>query len=119
MEKINSDIINQMNQLGKQGKSFVFLIDFEMKKPVLFPFPKSTRKIWFQTPWHSNITDQKNHIHFERWKTKPVSFTHYKAGFDMVKQHIGNGDTYLLNYTQPTEVEYNHTLEDIFYQRFY
>jgi para-aminobenzoate synthetase component 1 len=49
------------------------------------------------------------------WKTTPVSFEKFKTGFDQVMWHIHNGDTYLLNYTQPTRVETNLSLEEIFH----
>ncbi len=109
------DIINEMNRLGKYGGPFVFLVDFEMKKTLLLTLPETTGKIWFQIPGRSNVPHPKNNLTIEKWKTKPVSFESYKKGFDLVKRHIYSGDTYLLNYTQPTEVETNLTLEDIFY----
>lgn len=116
MRSKNGDIICQMNQMGRHREPFIFLIDFEMKKPLIFPFSKSKEEIWFQIPGLSSFPDYRNHSSPEPWKTKPVAFENYKTGFDLVKQHISNGDTYLLNYTQPTIVETTNTLEDVFFQ---
>ena len=48
------------------------------------------------------------------WETEAVSYKHYCKGFKLVQQHIHNGDTYLLNYTQPTKVKTNLSLRQIF-----
>ncbi|QGY48153.1 aminodeoxychorismate synthase component I [Maribellus comscasis] len=113
--KKKGDIKNQMNRMGKSGEAFIFLIDFEMKNAVVSALPESSEKIWFKIPGHSNIPFSTSGKSLQKWKTKPVTFEKYKAGFDLIKQHIFGGDTYLLNYTQPTEIETNLTLDDIFY----
>ncbi|MCG6186714.1 aminodeoxychorismate synthase component I [Maribellus maritimus] len=113
--KKKGDIKNQMNRMGKDGEPFVFLIDFEMKKAVVTALSESSEKIWFKIPGYSNIPFSTSEKSLLKWKTKPVTFEKYKSGFDLIKQHIFSGDTYLLNYTQPAEIETNLTLDDIFY----
>ena len=103
-----------MNRLGKQGKPFVFLIDFEMEKPRLFPLNKSDLKLWFEIPGFSKLPEHQKNSKPEYWETSPVSFEEYKTGFDLVKKRILNGDTYLLNYTRSTTVKTNLTPADIF-----
>lgn len=49
------------------------------------------------------------------WKRFPVSYDSYRRKFNKVMQHISSGDTYLLNLTQPTRIETNLGIEDIFY----
>ena len=103
-----------MNTLGKNREEFVFLIDFEGNSAHVFS-PDETEKILWQANNKSN-SDKKNVITaIEKWKINPVSFENYKIGFDLIQKHIHNGDTYLLNYTQPTTIETNISLEDIFY----
>src|SRR5690606_14298346 len=48
------------------------------------------------------------------WNVHPVSFQEYCRGFNIVQSEIKKGNTYLLNFTQPTPIETNLTLEDIF-----
>lgn len=103
-----------MNILGKQGKPFAFVVDFEMKKPLLFESPENTEKLWVQIPGFSNIPGRVLKSKNVEWKTAPVTFNKYKTGFELVKRHILNGDTYLLNFTQPTPVQTNCSLEEIF-----
>lgn len=104
-----------MNFHGKHHKPFAFLIDFQAKKPVIFDFNDSLEKIWWQTANHSSIPPVKNSATPRKWKITPVPFECYNKGFKLVKQHIHNGDTYLLNFTQPTKIETNLSLEDIFH----
>lgn len=113
MQKSNN-IINKLNSLGEKGEPFVFLIDFEGKNPLIFS-PNETGSILWQTPQKSNHKKKEIKTHLEKWDTQPVSFDKYKTGFNIIQDHINNGDTYLLNYTQPTFVETNLNLEDIFH----
>ena len=106
--------IQQMNRLGKQGKPFVFLIDFNGENPLLFDEDNATGNIWWQIPGHSNVSHQTNSYVLKKWDTEPVSFNYYKVGFEAIKQHIYNGDTYLLNFTQPTKIATNLSMEAIF-----
>lgn len=103
-----------MNRLGKQGEPFVFLIDFEMEKPRLFPLNGNDLKLWFEIPGFSKLPENREKIKLKYWETSPVLFEGYKTGFDLVKKHVLNGDTYLLNYTQPTPVKTNLTPAEIF-----
>ena len=103
-----------MNHLGKQGEPFVFLIDFEMERSRLFPLNENDNKLWFEIPGFSKLPENRKKIKLKKWETSPVSFEQYKTGFERVKKHILNGDTYLLNYTQPTPVKTNLTPAEIF-----
>lgn len=103
-----------MNRLGKQGEPFVFLIDFEMERPRLFPLNGNDLKLWFEIPGFSKLPENRKKNKLKYWETSPVLFEGYKTGFDLVKKHILNGDTYLLNYTQPTPVKTNLTPAEIF-----
>ena len=103
-----------MNQLGLQGKSFAFLIDFKAEKPQLFDLKKSSNEIFWQVPMHTNCKPKKNNTSIKKWQILPVSLKRYEAGYNIIHQHILNGDTYLLNYTQPTTIDTNLQPEDIF-----
>lgn len=103
-----------MNALGKSGEKFVFLIDFEGNNAHLFR-PDETDEILWQLNGNSNYKHTKSTKTIKNWSVQPVSYSHYKRGFDLIQSHIHNGDTYLLNYTQPTPIETNFSLEDIFH----
>lgn len=113
--KKQEETISRMNSLGKQGIPFAFLIDFLAEKPLIFELPDATENIWWQIPGFSNIPKNPSNKVLQTWKTFPISFNVYKVGFDKIMWHIHNGDTYLLNFTQPTPIETNLTPEEIFH----
>lgn len=47
-------------------------------------------------------------------KFNPIDFEDYKEKFNQVQQHIQAGNTYLLNLTQPTPIQTNYTLREIY-----
>jgi para-aminobenzoate synthetase component 1 len=108
------DIIEKMNLLGKRGEAFVFLVDFDGKNAALFSPDESDKLLW-QTPCASNVKASVPASKIERWESQPVSFDAYSKGFSLIRKHINNGDTYLLNYTQPTPIDTNLNLEEIFH----
>lgn len=106
-------IAKEMNLLGSQGKPFAFIIDFSCREPMLFEMEDSSKILW-KTPSQRNFWDSGPKPVLKNWMATPVSFKNYKNGFDKVIQHIQNGDTYLLNFTQPTPVQCNLGLNEIF-----
>ena len=105
----------EMNRLGRKGIPFVYLIDFLMKHPQIFPFHDPSEEMKWQTRRYGNCEPIPRKPVLKHWKINPVTLLEYQKGFDMVQRHIRNGETYLLNYTQPTPVETNLTLEEIFH----
>jgi para-aminobenzoate synthetase component 1 len=107
-------IIDQLNSFGKKKEPFIFLSDFEGNTPLLF-HPEDSQSILWQTSKKSNFVKKNIQKQLSNWKTQAISFESYKKGFELIQNHIHNGDTYLLNYTQPTKVETNLDLEEIFH----
>ncbi len=56
------------------------------------------------------------HKHSLQLKKEPLAFTHYEEKFKRVIEEIKNGNTYLLNLTQPTPIKLNATLQSVFTQ---
>lgn len=108
-------IRNEMNRRGGGCEPFVFLIDFLMQNPLIFEIDDPENQILWKTPDKENFINQHVKKELKYWKISPVSFENYSAGFNEIMFHILNGDTYLLNFTQPTKIETNLTIEDIFY----
>lgn len=106
-------IINELNERGKKREPFVFLIDFEGLKPRFFD-PSDNSDILWKTPRNSNYADKRIKSVPFRWNITPTTFNDYEEGYAVIQDHIHNGDTYLLNYTKPTQVDTDLSLEDIF-----
>lgn len=115
MSEIQQHTITQMNELGAQGKPFVFVIDFDFAKPLIFE-PDNVSEILWKTPKKCNFHLAKSQDKPVAWNIHPVELEQYQQAFNKVQQHIQNGDTYLLNLTMPTKVETNLTPEEIFHR---
>lgn len=109
-----SDTIRKMNQLGKQGEPFVFLIDFDQGEPIVLPWAESFPVLRWITPSYRNCILSGKKPVIRQWRLFPVSYDRYCQGFDRIRQYILRGDTYLLNYTQPTGIRTNLSLEELF-----
>ncbi len=112
--EIKQEIFDQLNDWGKRGKPFVFLIDFLGLNPLIFPLHDPQNQLFWQIPGFSNSFFKGSETRLKFWKTSPVTFEQYSLGFREVQRCIHNGDTYLLNFTQPTRVETNLSLEEIY-----
>lgn len=109
---------NFMNFLGANRCPFLFILDFEMEKPLVLPLQNiDSNDIRYQ------LNEQQNYInpqyplspllHFEK---KPIDVDVYKNAFDHVLKEINYGNSYLVNLTFPTAITTNLSLKDIFYK---
>ncbi len=110
------DAITQMNELGKQGTPFLFVIDYEMKKPIVVPLSDlDQHEIYFKInelshlPVPATVIEKK--VSFEK---HPISFEEYAASFRIVKDHLQRGNSFLINLTKPTPITLNLSLSEIF-----
>jgi len=103
-----------MNVLGQRGEAFIFIVDFEGNHAQFFD-PNDYSEILWKANNNSNYSPKEHSKKPVSWEIEPVTFEKYLEGFEQIQQHIHNGDTYLLNYTQPTKLETNLSLSDIFY----
>jgi len=104
-----------MNELGAKGQAFVFVIDFDFRKPLIFDLGETSSILW-KTPRRSNFEPIKTGSKEIDWEIYPSGLAVYSKAFDQVQKHIHNGDTYLLNLTMPTKVKINLSHEDIFHR---
>ena len=109
------DVSVKMNDLGKGRVPFLFIIDFEMKKPLVYPLNDiNQNKIQY------DIGEQTNAQLSQSIKTKfrlgkePVSFEKYRKAFEFVQDNQRNGNSYLTNLTFPTEIKIDIGLKQIF-----
>lgn len=103
-----------MNKLGKERKDFLFAFDYELSKAFVISSPMEQKEILFSVNGCTNIESfpKKNKVkicpHF-------VDYSFYKKGFELVKNSLLRGDTYLANYTVQTPIETTNSLQEIFY----
>ncbi len=107
-----------MNQYGRKGIPFLFVLDFLMQRPVVIPHNQvDNTKLLFDIHGINNF--QTPEFEITRpvlFRKNPSTFEYYKSAFDLVKANLMVGNSYLLNLTMPTAIETNLTLKEIFYR---
>ena len=105
----------QMNEWGRQRRPFLFLIDFEMNQPFAIPEEEAVRhgiRIDFRPcPPVPVINPAAEPVRFH---AHPVPYETYRKAFEIVRNHILNGNSYLVNLTFPTPLDTNLALEEIY-----
>jgi len=103
-----------MNRLGASGTPFVFILDFEMEKPVVIPLTDIDDTIWYQIggmAHHPTLPAIEKKMDFT---PHPMSLASYRYAFEKAVHEIQYGNSFLLNLTFPTPVSTNFSLEEIF-----
>ncbi len=106
----------QMDQWAAEGIPFLFILDFDLKAPMIIPLldidSDHASGIQFQiNKVKSSTSSNAQDISFSKI---PVSFEQYQRGFDQVLKAIKAGDTYLLNLCYSTQMTGLPSLKEIF-----
>ena len=105
----------KMNKLGAARDPFIFIIDFEMKMPVVLRLEEAAEKGIYFT--FDNLNNINNHSVTNKeftFNKFPVSFQVYKKSFDKVLEQIRKGNSFLTNLTFPTSITTTLSLNEIF-----
>ena len=105
----------RINELAGREEPFLFLVDFEGRKPQVYtPVEASEAGLFFHIRGHTNRTTVTARTRNVELRSKPVSFERYEQAFRLVRSHILHGDSYLANLTFPTQIELNIGMEEVF-----
>lgn len=110
-------VMEEMNRLGRQREPFIFIIDYELKAPIILSIAEvDPSKILYSINGITN-TDKKGSVSPTKFEfsVSPVSRERYSKAFDHVQKHLRYGDSFLLNLTMPSGIETNLSLQDIYY----
>ncbi|MHB8232190.1 MAG: aminodeoxychorismate synthase component I [bacterium] len=117
---LESDFVGKMNFYGGKGIKFLFIIDFEMKFPVVLKLSELKDfciKYFIDGAKNYNedaaLIKDKKELNIQKY---PVSFEVYKKAFNNVIKNEKDGNSYLLNLTFKNPVKINFSLEEIFYK---
>ena len=119
--------IKKINALGNAGMPFIFIFDFNLKKPVvLTPEEAAEKNIFFDINGKKNYfyDSEKNNLKKNKKKSEqkiifnknPETFEVYEKKFDKIISSINYGNSFLANLTCATPIETNLSLKDIFTQ---
>ncbi|MGK9476865.1 aminodeoxychorismate synthase component I [Melioribacter sp. OK-6-Me] len=106
------EAIKLMNEYGAESKAFLFLIDFDMNKPIICSLDRAEESgLKYSIDEEQKKKALSKKIKLEKF---PLTFEEYRKAFDTVFKEIYDGNTYLLNLTFPTRIETDLSLEQIY-----
>ena len=105
-----------MNGLGQSKVPFLFIVDFEMRDPIILKLEDlALNEILYFVNGVTNA-EKKNAYRSNVLHSIAGQFSDYQRKFNKVRQHLEYGDTFLTNLTISTEVILEKSLREIFFQ---
>ncbi len=105
-----------MNDYGSKRKAFLFVIDYEMNKPLIIPLEETfNQDVLYSINGTVNYRQPEIYNEDYIFEKKPLDYSLYKTSFNKVINHIRYGNSFLTNLTFPTQIKTNLSLEQIFY----
>lgn len=109
------EVKNQMNTWGRDKVPFLFLIDFEMQQPLIRRLDSlDAKELMFNINGISNVVKTEVNKQLELVKY-PIEYIDYQKKFNLVKQHLTYGNSFLTNLTCKTRIRINLSLEEVFH----
>jgi len=97
------------NQLGKAGIPFLIISDYKKNRVVTIPLSELKKEdIEF------SIDSKSPHHRKVQFKKDIVSIDEYRKKFQKIIDSIKSGYTYVMNLTQPTEIQIDSDLKEIY-----
>ena len=118
---MKQEIIDKINRLASQDEPFLFVINYQGDKAFIRQLSDiNPEECLFDFEGRGNFSDEmKNNsekIAEISWQIAPPLYEDYERSFDIVKNNIMAGNSYLTNLTCKVPVSCNLSLEDIFNQ---
>jgi para-aminobenzoate synthetase component I len=108
--------IARMNKMGQNNIPFFFAINFNQSQTILQKLDsRSEKDILFNFNGTKNYPVQKSIPNNFTFCKHPVNFDYYLKSFNYVQTNILLGNSYLVNLTQPTEIETSLSLDELFH----
>ncbi len=107
------EAVTKMNELSAQSRPFVFFIDYEHQKIIISDQPIEDR-LYFDFMGYKNAPTElieSSAFYMDRY---PISYQEYLERFNLVKEALQRGDSYLINLTFPTLVQTNLSMDAMF-----
>ena len=112
----NDPFIKRLNDWGREGTPFVFLIDFLGKEPRAWRMDEADPKeLRFNLNGISNeVPAASSKVPPYSFHKNPVSLAEYRPRFEQVVRNIRRGNSFLVNLSVPTPIETNLSLSEIY-----
>lgn len=111
---MNKDLQNLLNKYGSSKEPFFFLISYDLSKSYVKPLKELPREVKYEINEKVSSKLSTKALEKEELKKYPLSFNEYKKTFDILQEHIKNGNSYILNLTAKTKIETKFSLDEIY-----
>jgi len=104
-----------LNQWGREQAPFLFLVDFELENLLAWKINEVPDDIWVSIGNFSrgpSLIENPKKIFLTK---HPISFSDYETMFELIKERIRFGDSYLANLTIKTKIDLNASLGELFF----
>jgi para-aminobenzoate synthetase component 1 len=98
--------ISEMNEWGQARVPFLFIIDFEMEKPIVIQLSEAGKDIQYDFNGFTNVVS-KSGVESVDLQFDPLPFVDYAKKFDLVMNGLLYGNSFLTNLTLATPVSAN------------
>lgn len=116
-KRMNKDIIDRLNELGSSGKPFLFVVDYKGDKAYIKKLSEiDVGECLYDFGSHTNaVGGCASQLPAEiEWEVDAPKYDEYERSFNIVKNNMLAGNSYLANLTCQVAVRCNLSLEDIF-----
>ncbi|NVJ53887.1 MAG: aminodeoxychorismate synthase component I [Campylobacteraceae bacterium] len=111
---MNKDLQNILNKYGSSKEPFFFLISYDLSQFYVKPLKELPSEIKYEINEKVSSKLANENLEKKELKKYPISFKEYKKSFDILQEHIKNGNSYILNLTAKTKIETKFTLDEIY-----
>ncbi len=106
-----------MNRCGENRLPFLFILNFELTEGYFIENPLNQDNILFRMSGYGNDTDiLRSDADQDKIDIFPLSAEEYKRRFDVVRNGLYSGNSFLTNLTVKTEIGLSLSLHEIFQQ---
>ncbi len=114
---MNKDIIDRLNELGGSGEPFLFVVDYKGDKAYIKKLAEiDSCECLYDFGSHTNAVEgSTSQLPAEiEWEVEAPKYDEYERSFNIVKNNMLAGNSYLANLTCQVAVRCNLSIEDIF-----
>lgn len=122
MERVSNVLAKEiMNSYGVSKTPFLFILDYDLRNNIIVPLDQLA-----DLPIAFEINDRLMHCksqkafsvpHYSQTfaiKSSPISYEQYVKAYQIVKENLGHGNSFLANLTSESQIEIDASLEELF-----
>lgn len=111
------ELKNNLNKAAAQGIPFLFGVDYECKEGFFIPHALQQKELLWRVGAYSNITNvDLQYVPGSYFEAHPLSEEEYDRRFQIIRQALHRGDTFLANLTVQTPLHTDYSMEELLWR---